>query len=41
MANGHNGSFELGTSGGGWEYNALLITCLLETAWENGRRKFV
>ncbi len=30
-----------GTGEGGWKYNALLITCLLVTAWENRKRTFV
>jgi len=35
MFNRHNGFFLVGAGEGGWEYNALLITCLLVTAWEN------
>lgn len=30
----HNGFFVVGPGTGGWEYSALLITCLLVTAWE-------
>jgi len=40
MFNRHNGFFAVGAGEGGWEYNALLITCLAVTAWENGRAKF-
>jgi putative oxidoreductase len=36
----HNGFFVLGPGAGGWEYGALLITCLLVTAWENRSTKF-
>jgi putative oxidoreductase len=39
MFNRHNGFFLVGAGEGGWEYNALLITCLLVTAWENRTRK--
>ena len=35
LFNRHNGFFLVGAGEGGWEYNALLITCLLVTAWEN------
>jgi putative oxidoreductase len=34
----HNGFFVVGPGSGGWEYAALLITCLLVTAWENRAR---
>jgi putative oxidoreductase len=40
MFNRHNGFFVVGAGEGGWEYNALLITCLMVTAWENRARKF-
>jgi putative oxidoreductase len=40
MFNRHNGFFIVGAGEGGWEYNAVLITCLLVTAWENRRHKF-
>ncbi len=36
----HHGFFVVGPSEGGWEYSALIITCLLVTAWENRHRKF-
>jgi putative oxidoreductase len=40
MFNRHNGFFVVGGhANGGWEYNALLITCLLAIAWENRSRK--
>ena len=40
MFNRHNGFFVVGGhANGGWEYNALLITCLLVTAWESRTRK--
>jgi putative oxidoreductase len=35
----HNGFFVVGPGSGGWEYSALLITCLMVTAWENRARK--
>jgi len=35
----HHGFFVVGPSSGGWEYSALLITCLLVTAWENRASK--
>lgn len=35
----HNGFFVVGASEGGWEYSALIITCLLVTLWENRTRK--
>jgi putative oxidoreductase len=39
MFNRHNGFFVVGGhANGGWEYNALLITCLLATAWDNRNR---
>jgi hypothetical protein len=28
----------LGPGSGGWEFSALLITCLLVTAWEDRNR---
>lgn len=31
----HNGFFVVGPGEGGWEYSALLITCLVVTLWEN------
>jgi putative oxidoreductase len=34
----HAGFFVVGPGSGGWEYSALLITCLLVTAWENHNR---
>jgi putative oxidoreductase len=34
----HHGFFVVGPGSGGWEYSALLITCLLVTAWENRKR---
>jgi len=40
MFNRHNGFFVVGAGEGGWEYNALLIVCLLVAAWENRRRMF-
>jgi putative oxidoreductase len=40
LFNRHNGFFVVGAGEGGWEYNFLLITCLLVTAWENRARKF-
>jgi putative oxidoreductase len=39
MFNRHNGFFVVGAGEGGWEYNALLITCLLVTTWENRNSK--
>jgi len=39
MFNRHNGFFVVGAGEGGWEYNALLITCLFVTAWENRTAK--
>ena len=35
----HSGFFVVGPGTGGWEYSALLITCLLATAWENRKPK--
>ncbi|RFP14745.1 MULTISPECIES: DoxX family protein [unclassified Duganella] len=35
----HNGFFVVGPGTGGWEYSALLITCLLTTAWEELKQK--
>ena len=37
----HVGFFVIGPHTDGWEYSALLMTCLLVTAWENRTRKFV
>jgi putative oxidoreductase len=34
----HAGFFVVGPGSGGWEYSALLITCLLFTAWESRNR---
>ena len=39
LFNRHHGFFLVGAGEGGWEYNALLIVCLLVTAWENRSRK--
>jgi putative oxidoreductase len=39
MFHRHQGFFVLGPGEGGWEYSALLITCLLVTAWENRTHK--
>lgn len=41
MFNRHRGFFIVGPGEGGWEYNALLICCLLVTAWENRSAKLV
>ena len=35
----HNGFFVVGPGTGGWEYSALLITCLVATAWEDRKQK--
>jgi putative oxidoreductase len=35
----HNGFFVVGPGTGGWEYSALLITCLVATAWEDWKQK--
>ncbi|CAN7678594.1 MULTISPECIES: DoxX family protein [Duganella] len=35
----HNGFFVVGPGTGGWEYSALLITCLVTTAWEDWKQK--
>ena len=35
------GFFVVGPGNNGWEYSALLITCLLVTAWENRSRGFL
>lgn len=41
LFNRHGGFFVVGGhAAGGWEYNALLITCLLVTAWENRNAPF-
>lgn len=37
----HAGFFVVGPGQGGWEYSALLISCLLVTAWENRHRKYL
>ena len=37
----HAGFFVVGPGSNGWEYSALIITCLLVIAWENRGRKFV
>ncbi|HEY2344893.1 MAG TPA: DoxX family protein [Xanthomonadaceae bacterium] len=37
----HAGFFVVGPGNNGWEYSALLITCLLVTAWENRSRGFL
>jgi putative oxidoreductase len=37
----HLGFFVVGPGSGGWEYSALIITCLLVIAWENRNHKFV
>lgn len=37
----HNGFFVVGPGEGGWEYSALLITCLAVTVWANWRHKWV
>lgn len=34
----HAGFFVVGPGDNGWEYSALLITCLLFTAWDNQQR---
>lgn len=34
----HAGFFVVGPGSGGWEFSALLITCLLVTAWEHHKR---
>lgn len=35
----HEGFFVVGPGAHGWEFSALLITCLLVTAWENRGQK--
>ncbi|MCX4162894.1 MULTISPECIES: DoxX family protein [Paraburkholderia] len=41
MFNWQRGFFVVGGhANGGWEYNALLITCLLVTTWANWGRKW-
>ena len=35
----HNSFFVVGAGEGGWEFSALLIICLLVTAWENRKNK--
>lgn len=35
----HAGFFVVGPGTGGWEYSALLMTCLLVTAWENRKQR--
>ncbi len=37
----HNGFFVVGAGEGGWEYSAVLITCLLVTAWANREHKLI
>ena len=37
----HNGFFVVGPGTGGWEYSALLISCLLMTAWQNRKHPLV
>jgi len=37
----HAGFFVVGPGENGWEYSALLITCLLFTAWENRSAGFL
>jgi putative oxidoreductase len=37
----HLGFFVVGPGSGGWEFSALIITCLLVIAWENRKHKFV
>lgn len=37
----HEGFFVVGPGSGGWEYSALIITCLLVVAWENRAHKFL
>jgi putative oxidoreductase len=39
MFHRHNGFFVVGPGSGGWEYSAVLITCLVVTAWENRNNK--
>ncbi|HEX8818108.1 MAG TPA: DoxX family membrane protein [Terriglobales bacterium] len=42
MFNRHRGFFVVGGhANGGWEYNALLIACLLATAWNNRNRPWL
>ncbi len=36
----HAGFFVVGPGEGGWEYSALLITCLVTTAWQNRARRW-
>ena len=36
----HNGFFVVGPGEGGWEYSALLITCLIVTMWANWKHKW-
>ena len=41
MFNRHRGFFVIGGhANNGWEYNALIVVCLLVTAWENRGRLF-
>jgi putative oxidoreductase len=40
LFHGPSGFFVVGPGSNGWEYSALLITCLLVTAWENRARGF-
>lgn len=39
MFHRHHGFFVVGPGEGGWEYSALIITCLIVTTWENRDRK--
>lgn len=36
----HEGFFVVGPGSGGWEYSALIITCLMVIMWENRTHKF-
>jgi putative oxidoreductase len=40
LFHGPSGFFVVGPGENGWEYSALLITCLLVTAWKNRAAKF-
>ncbi|HTL98593.1 MAG TPA: DoxX family protein [Holophagaceae bacterium] len=37
----HHGFFVVGPGEGGWEYSALLITCLGATMWANWRNRWL
>ena len=39
LFHGPSGFFVVGPGENGWEYSAVLITCLLVTAWENRATK--